>query len=303
MRYACVVVAILATASNLRSQTFTPRPKLMVVSAVDVGMSRSVNRGVFEAVSRGTVSSVSVMVVGDAFDDAVAWLRAHPEVDVGLHVVLSAEWPHARWRPVMPPSVVPTLTDSTGAFRRRFDGSRADAREVEQEIRAQLMLARAAGVHVTHLDVHKNALYGGGGRFADALVRIVADEAVTVVLSRTGPTEWGTLALALGTGPMLEVSTAITPVETPARWPRWYEAVVRGAPAGVSRLVVHPGYDDPELRALTEGVDAWGAPWRQRDLDVLLSESFLRELTERRVKLLGMKEVPWRTHGGAVPPP
>ena len=284
------------------SQNAFSRPKLLIVSAADVGMSASVNRAAFAAVDRGTVSSVSVMVVGDAFDDAVALVRKHPGLDVGLHLVVSAEWPKARWRPILPGAVVSSLCDADGSFRHRFEAVPTDVRELEQELRAQVMVARAAGLPLTHLDVHKNALYGSGSLYGEMLARIARDERLPVALSRAGATEWGALASQLSDAPLLDAWTTITPVETAARWPRWYELAVRGAPSGVSELVVHPGYDDPELQGLTEGAEAWGAAWRQRDLDVLMGDVFQRELTERNVRLVGWHDLPRRGRPADTPP-
>ena len=289
-------------ASPARGQGLGIRPKRIVVSAVDVGMASAINRAAFAAVDRGTVSSVSVMVVGDAFNEAVALIRQHPGLDVGVHLVVSAEWPNARWRPILPCAVVPTLCEADGALRRWFDPVATAPRELEQEIRAQLMMVRAAGLPVTHIDVHKNALYGTGGRYADVLARVSRDEQLPIVLARAGAAEWGTLAALFRDPPVLDGWTTITPVETQARWFRWYELAIRGAPAGTSEIVVHPGYDDAALRALTEGPEAWGAAWRQRDLDVLLGDDFKRELTEREVQLVGWRDVPRRARAAELPP-
>jgi hypothetical protein len=292
--WGAAAAAFVLAAPAARSQIPGSRPKLMVVSAADVGMSSSINRAAFAAVDRGTVSSVSVMVVGDAFDEAVALIRKHPGLDVGMHLVVSAEWPNARWRPILPSAVVPSLCEADGSLHRRFDPAAADAREVEQELRAQLMVARAAGIPMTHLDVHKNAIYGSGGRYADLLARVARDEDLPIVLARAGATAWGALAAQLPESPVLDAWTTITPKETPARWFRWYELAIRGAPAGVSQIVVHPGYDEPGLRVLTEGAEAWGAAWRQRDLDVLLGDDLKRELEERKVQLVGWRDIPRR---------
>lgn len=299
---ALAAAAMAMAASAARGQGLVMRPKRIVVSAVDVGMASSINRAAFAAVDRGTVSSVSVMVVGDAFNEAVALIRQHPGLDVGVHLVVSAEWPNARWRPILPCAVVPTLCEADGALRRRFDPVTTAPRELEQEIRAQLILVRSAGLTVTHIDVHKNALYGTGGRYADVLASVARDEKLPIVLARAGATEWGTLAVLFRDPPVLDGWTTITPVETPARWFRWYELAIRGAPAGTSEIVVHPGYDDAGLRALTEGPEAWGAAWRQRDLDVLLGDDFTRELAEREVQLVGWRDVSRRARAAELPP-
>jgi predicted glycoside hydrolase/deacetylase ChbG (UPF0249 family) len=63
------------------------RPRAyLVVNADDLGYSRGINRGVFEAHERGIVTSASLMVRRPAAEEAATESRSHPELGVGLHV-------------------------------------------------------------------------------------------------------------------------------------------------------------------------------------------------------------------------
>src|SRR5207247_10483342 len=56
----------------------------------------------------GIVTSASLLVTGNAFEDAVALTRDFPALDVGLHLALVEE------QAVLPPEALPTLVDKTG---------------------------------------------------------------------------------------------------------------------------------------------------------------------------------------------
>jgi len=64
-------------------------PGLLIVNADDFGASLAVNEAVVLARREGVLTSASLMVVGEASDDAAVIARDDPELAVGLHVVVS----------------------------------------------------------------------------------------------------------------------------------------------------------------------------------------------------------------------
>ena len=60
----------------------------VIVNADDFGQSTGVNRGIIEAHEHGIVTSASLMVTGDAYDEAVALAHENPRLGVGLHLTL-----------------------------------------------------------------------------------------------------------------------------------------------------------------------------------------------------------------------
>lgn len=62
--------------------------KCLIVNADDFGYSPGVNKGIIEAISRGIVTSTSLMVDAVAADEASS-LAKFPEISVGLHFVLN----------------------------------------------------------------------------------------------------------------------------------------------------------------------------------------------------------------------
>jgi hypothetical protein len=135
---------------------FREDERVAVVHVDDLGMCYAANVGGFAALHAGPATCGSIMVPCPWFQEAAQRARAHPELDLGVHLTLNAEWPHYRWGPVAGRSAVPSLLDDQGYLPRTTlqTVQRAKPEEVELELRAQIDAALAAGVDVTHLDSH-----------------------------------------------------------------------------------------------------------------------------------------------------
>lgn len=69
--------------------------RYLIVNGDDLGMSRGVNRGIFEAHERGVLTSASLFVDRPWSDEAAEAARAVPGLSVGLHADLDAVEPSA----------------------------------------------------------------------------------------------------------------------------------------------------------------------------------------------------------------
>src|SRR5207249_2839194 len=131
----------------------------LVVTADDFGAAPEVNAAVVRAHRDGILTSTSLMVTGDAVEEAVQLARETPSLAVGLHLVL------AQGRPAAPPAEIPDLVAADGAFRRApiDTGIRyawqyllgTGRAQLRREIEAQLaaFAARVYGMHQTgHVD-------------------------------------------------------------------------------------------------------------------------------------------------------
>lgn len=65
--------------------------RLLIVNADDLGLTPTVNAGIFAAQEEGIVSSASLMVARPAAPDAAAALGDHPDLAVGLHLEAGEE--------------------------------------------------------------------------------------------------------------------------------------------------------------------------------------------------------------------
>lgn len=129
--------------------------KRLIVCADDFGMSAGVNEGIIRAHREGILTDASLMAGGAAFDEAAALARAHPQLSVGVHLVL------VQGRAVAPSESIPGLVDAGGMFRRNpiSTGLRdfflpGLHRQLRIEISAQIEKVLAAGLCPSHLNGH-----------------------------------------------------------------------------------------------------------------------------------------------------
>jgi hypothetical protein len=135
---------------------FAATDRIAIVHCDDIGMCHAANAGAFAALEKGPATCGSIMVPCPWFREAAQRARANPELDLGVHLTLNAEFPHYRWGPVAGAPAVPSLVDGEGCLpRTALDTARqAKPAEVEIELRAQVDRALDAGIDVTHLDAH-----------------------------------------------------------------------------------------------------------------------------------------------------
>jgi predicted glycoside hydrolase/deacetylase ChbG (UPF0249 family) len=94
------------------------------------------------------------------YQEAVDILKENPEVGVGIHLTLNAEWKNYRWGPVLGKKAVPSLVDSEGFFfpsRSKLFENNPKTMEIEQELRAQINRALDSGIRIDYLDYHMGA--------------------------------------------------------------------------------------------------------------------------------------------------
>jgi predicted glycoside hydrolase/deacetylase ChbG (UPF0249 family) len=245
---------------------FAATDRVAVVHCDDIGMCHAANEGAFEALARGPATCGSLMVPCPWFPEAAERARARPEVDLGVHLTLNAEWADYRWGPVAGASAVPSLLDADGyLFRTTLDTVRhARPAEVERELRAQVERARSAGIDVTHLDTHMGTcIYPP---FLDIYLKLARDYRLPVFAVRPDPAALEERGLA-GAAPLfarladaLEAdgipvldgfdadSLHFAPGEGAAHNAK---RLARLGP-GVSYLICHPARGGEELDAITD---------------------------------------------------
>lgn len=131
------------------------RPIQLIVNADDFGLSKEVNAAVIRAFSEGVLTSCSLMVTGEAFDEAVHLARQHPGLGVGLHLVTVSG------RSVLPPPEIPSLVDSKSQFPNsprvaglKYFFSRQARSQLRKELAAQFEKFHATGLPFSHIDGH-----------------------------------------------------------------------------------------------------------------------------------------------------
>lgn len=127
----------------------------LIINGDDFGKSPEVNEAIICAFKAGTLTSCSLMVTGEAFDDAVRLAREQDGLAVGLHLVT------VQGKAVLPPSEIPMLVDRDGHFPEspthaglKHYFSRSARQQLARELAAQFEKFQATGLKLSHVDSH-----------------------------------------------------------------------------------------------------------------------------------------------------
>jgi chitin disaccharide deacetylase len=267
--------------------------KVIIIHADDLGETHAVNAAATQALDRGAVNSASMMVPCPWFPEIADFAKSHPDADLGLHLTLTSERVYYRWGPVAPGDQVPTLIDENGYLRHDWDDHpRIDPKQVEIEMRAQVERALRMGVHPTHLDSHQYRLIMNGKELFDAVLRVAHGYKLPVFVTRDWFAQYPYLASSIGPDDVVLDHTVTIDPDVPAqKWVDFYLTALKNLQPGVTEFVIHPGFDDEELRAATRERPTWGAAWRQRDYDFFTSEEFRQALQRENIKLITWREL------------
>ena len=272
---------------------YPPGTKLIVVHADDLGETHAVNAAAIKALEAGTINSASLMVPCPWFPEIADYAKSHPDADFGLHLTLTSERVYYRWGSVASRDKVPSLVDENGYFHHDWEqNEHIDAKEVEIELRAQIERALAMGVRPTHLDSHQYRLIMSGREVFEVMLRVAHAYKLPVFVTRDWFADHPYLQSSLGPSDIvLDHTVTIEPDIPPEKWAEFYLTALKNLQPGVTEFVIHPGYDDEELRAATRERSTWGAAWRQRDYDFFTSDQFRQVLAQQNIKLITWREL------------
>ena len=291
-------VVLLLLASSLPAQTrsiaerlgYPANAKLLILHADDLGAAHSVNAASFDALDKGAISSASVMIPTPWIAEVAAYARTHPNADLGLHLTLTAEWETYKWGSVESKDKVPSLLDSAGVFPSEVApvAAKAKPEEVERELRAQVDRALALGIRPTHVDSHMGALFATPDLIA-TYVKVARAYRLPFLALRGDPRSPPPFLTAKDVG--LDAVVIAGPEVPRDQWKAFYLNAIAGLKPGLTEMIVHLGYDDAELRAVTVNHEPYGSAWRQRDYDVVMSPEFRKALQDNKVILVTWRDL------------
>lgn len=153
----------------------------LVINGDDFGYSETINAAIIRCHVEGILTSTTLLVNQPATRAAIRLAHDYPNLGVGWHVNLT------EGGPVLPPHMVPTLTDRRGLFRpigAQIGGllnGQCSVVEVERELRAQLAILLDAGIQPTHVDGHLHA--HAFPRVFQIVLRIMAEHQIRALRS------------------------------------------------------------------------------------------------------------------------
>lgn len=265
--------------------------KRLIINADDMGYSNGVVRGIIELHRASLITSTSCMTNMPAWHLAAAYLREHPDLGAGVHLVFN------EGHPVLPKRQVPTLVNGDGQFlndgqilRSLRPGTTA---QLHAEFRAQIeRFIRDVGRPPDHLDNHCAVSYVRPDRFRVTLALAQEydlplrapfgddlDEQVELLASHNGLPAWlvrwqgARLRRRVDGLGIRRPNTFIQRFSVPGhRTPEYLLSVLDSLRDGWdSEVLAHPGYD---------------GGWREEDLRALLDPRIGERLSAPDIELI-----------------
>lgn len=299
--FTLLILSICGTFSYSQSLTlqeklgYPKNTKLLILHADDLGVAHTVNDASILSMTKGMVSSGSIMVPCPWFPEIAAYARANPKADLGLHLTLTSEWKYFKWGPVSSKSDVPGLVNKNGFLYAEVDSVYRSAKveEVERELRAQIQKAIQFGIDVTHFDSHMAACFGNA-EYLKVLIKLGREFKVPVLLNKTGPrsvSDTNLEGFITDKDVQLDHVYTANPDDFKNGMENFYTKIFKSLEPGLSIILLHAGYDNIELQAMMIDHPDWGSAWRQADLNFFTSERCRKMLQEQNIRVITWREV------------
>ncbi|WP_221089297.1 ChbG/HpnK family deacetylase [Deinococcus aquaedulcis] len=242
---------------------YAPQDRVVIFHADDLGMCEATVSGAADLFAAGTLRSAALMMPCAWAPAAARLAQEWPEVDLGVHLTLTSEWPAARWAPLTR-GVAGGLTDAQGYFHATSEGvwTQAKPGAAGREMAAQLDRALAWGLNISHADGHMGT--AAHPALLPHAVRAALKRGVLPLLPRLGVAGWRAhglgpaqaqaVTLALGAlerrGVPLVDQIVMLPLESGGDQVPLIEELLAGLGPGLTHFILHPARDTPELRAV-----------------------------------------------------
>lgn len=251
---------------------FPKGKKVILLHMDDLGMCPEANAAADRYLKNNQIMSGAVMMPCPNAVQAIQWAKAHPAVDIGLHLTLTSEWKTYRWPSVSPVSKVPGLIDPEGKMWHDVPDvvKHASAAEVETEIRAQIEKSIALGYRPNHIDTHMGTLYGSPA-YAKAFLKVAQEYHIPANAINVGDPEVAKKFRAQGYPinaelisyvesyrlPKLDNFSSVDEGATYEKKRAAFLAQVKSLKPGLTEIIFHPALLTENLKTITNS-------WQQR---------------------------------------
>ena len=318
MKYLILFLSIFYTV-NINSQIdniaerlgFDKDAKLLIIHADDIGIAHSINIASFDAYKNNGINSGSVMMISPWVKEVVEFHKDYPQYDIGVHLTLTAEWKNYKWGGLSSSNEIQSLLNDDNEF---YDNTRdvninADPEEVRKELQAQIDYARSLGINPSHIDSHMGAIavnkdiwrvYIEVGH-KNKLVSMAIKSRISSLFDEDFPVpdfivpvndmymlypEADRTSLESIAGEDVANTLIVNDVYKYDDFFKLYSSKVESLSSGLNVFLLHLGYDNEELRAVTVDHPEYGSLWRQLDYDVFNSKEFKKVLKDNDIKLV-----------------
>lgn len=282
----------------LKKLGLSDNDRAVIIHTDDIGMCHASVQAFKDLWAFGTITSGATMVPCPWFPAVAQMCRENPEMDMGVHTTLNAEWEGYRWSPISTTEPGSGLMDEAGYFHRRQSAVYENAvlEAVDREVNAQIERALTAGIDVTHVDSHMGTILNF--RFVQAYARAASKRLLPALLMRPAATGAGVLGIGeqeyMAYVPTMLESIGVPLVDAFLHMPLGDAAdrmntakrLFGQVPAGITHLILHPSIDTAEVRAIAAD---W--PARVADYNTFMSDELKMFIEKEDVKLIGYRAI------------
>jgi predicted glycoside hydrolase/deacetylase ChbG (UPF0249 family) len=276
--------------------------RAVIIHTDDIGMCHAALQAFKDLWAFGTITSAAVMVPCPWFPATARACRANPEIDMGVHATLNAEWESYRWGPVSTREQVSGLLDADGYFHQWHQAvyDHANPQAVEKEVNAQIERALAAGIDVTHVDSHMGTIMSP--LFIQSYIQAAASRLLPNMLPR--PDAQGVEMMGIHETEMQAYAPVIQQLENmglplldgmlsmPLNEPDEQKQMeiakdlLGNLPVGFTHFILHPSIDTAELRAIAPDWES-----RVANYNVFMSDELKKFIESQDIKLIGYRQI------------
>ena len=279
---------------------YSKEDRVVIIHTDDIGMCQASISAFAELWDFGLISSGAVMVPCPWFLHVAQYCQEHPEIDMGVHLTLTSEWPTYRWGPVSSRDPETGMMDAEGYFYPTSESvqENADPEAVQVEIKAQLERALVAGIDATHVDTHMGAV--AHPKLIPAYIQLALEHKLPPMIPRMDVQGYQDIGLDAGTAafavqmvemleeqgvPLLDQIAGLE-LDQPEERLEQAKKAFQELPPGLTHFIIHPSKDTPELRAITPD---W--PSRVADYQTFLNPELHQFIQEIGVQVIGYRTI------------
>jgi predicted glycoside hydrolase/deacetylase ChbG (UPF0249 family) len=270
--------------------------RLVIIHTDDIGMCHASVQAFKDLWAFGTITSGATMVPCPWFPAVAQMCRENPEIDMGVHATLNAEWESYRWGPVSTREQASGLIDADGYFHQWHPAVYQNAKPeaVAVEVNAQIEKALAAGIDATHVDSHMGTIMNP--LFIQSYIQAAASRLLPNLLQRPisqgiwlmGASEQEKIVPILQQleemGIPLVDEIFSMPLEHGDNHISVAKKLLSEVPVGITHFILHPSIDTTELRAIAPD-------WRARvaNYQAFMSDELKTFIESEDIKLIGYR--------------
>lgn len=283
----------------LKNMGYGPEDRVLITHIDDMGFCHAANQASLQCLTQGSATCASILVNAPWFQEAAMIAEDNPELDLGVHLTLTAEYPTFRWPALSTRDPDSGLLDPSGyLWATREDAIRhvtVDA--AETEMRAQIDRALEAGIDVTHIDTHMGSVVHP--KFLARYLGLAAEYQIPAFLPRItrnrlealGESEMADEYLEILEWVQQEKTLTLDDILIETMVPLdeklgFYKNLISKIGPGITHLLFHPAVDGAELAAIADTHVS-----RHADFEAF-SDQRLRDFAQAQgIHLIGYREL------------